>query len=87
MLQNMKNKFTPVSLKFKVYLYACTNCKIPVPSILTMLLIEKLTLHSFNSRHVEVGESFVRPGLPPLKLNVLYSKSLTSVYLKFDFAL
>ena len=54
MLQNMKNVFTPSSLKFEVYLYACTNCKIPMSLILTMLLIEKLAFHSFNCRHVEV---------------------------------
>ena len=40
-LKNIKYVFTPLSLKFEVYLYACTNCKIPMPLILIMLLIEK----------------------------------------------
>ena len=54
MLQNMKNIFTRLSLKLEVYFCACTNRSIPMPLILTKLLIEKLALHSFNSRHVEV---------------------------------
>ena len=54
--------------------------------------VQNLLLHIFTpaelatcsvrgrSYKTKNGESFVQPGLPPLKLNVLYSKLLTSVY-------